>query len=426
MRSNAAKFALSFSATLAAAGIALAAAFWLRPGLNPLRAQSRTASGSGSSGSSSASGTSGSSGSSSSSGASGSSGPDASALPAGWEDNGIFSKWYPQAYQKLRTMTLAQKVGQVMLARCPGNGAAQARDYQPAGYVLFARDFSGKTAAQVRAADASYQAASKIPMLLSVDEEGGTVVRISSNPRLASSPFRSPRQVYNAGGLAAIRADTAKKAALLESLGLNLNLAPVADVSRNPSDYIYPRALGLSAAATGRYVAAVVETARQAGISSTLKHFPGYGDNKNTHTGISIDRRPYSTFETSDFIPFEDGIAAGAESVLVSHNIVTCMDKDAPASLSPAVHQILRQTLHFTGVIMTDDLSMDAVKLYAHGKDPTVQALLAGNDLLLTDDLPASCKAVTEAVEDGTVPESTLDRAVWRVLAWKYAEGMLK
>ncbi len=423
MRSNAAKFALSFSVTLAAAGIALAAVFWLRPGLNPLRAQSRTASGSGPSGPSGPSGQSGSSGSS------GASAPPSSAvpaLPAGWEDNGVFSKWYPQAYRKLQTMTLSQKVGQVMLARCPENGAAQAREYQPGGYVLFARDFSGKNAAQVRAATASYQAASKIPMLLSTDEEGGTVVRISSNPRLASSPFRSPRRVYDAGGLAAIRADTAKKAALLESLGLNLNLAPVADVSRNPGDYIYPRALGLSAAATGRYVAAVVETARQAGISSTLKHFPGYGDNKNTHTGISIDRRPYSTFETSDFIPFENGIAAGAESVLVSHNIVTCMDADTPASLSPAVHKILRQTLRFTGVIMTDDLSMDAVKLYAHGKDPSVQALLAGNDLLLTDDLPASCAAVTAAVEDGTVPQATLDRAVWRVLAWKYAEGMLK
>lgn len=323
-------------------------------------------------------------------------------------------------------MTLEEKVGQMILARCPESGAVSAiQTYHLGGFVLFEQDFENKTKAQVVSTIQSYQDASEIPMLMSVDEEGGTVVRISSNKNLAAHKFKAPQKVYAQGGLAAIQADTLNKDALLKSLGLNLNLAPVSDVSQNPADYIYSRTLGKPAKETGTYVAAVVKTTSDAGLSSTLKHFPGYGSNKNTHTGISIDNRPYSTFENSDFIPFEDGIAAGAESILVSHNIVNCMDKGVPASLSPKVHQILRGDLHFTGVIMTDDLSMDAIKDYTHNTDPAVKAVLAGNDLLLMTDYEEGYNAVLSAAKNGTIPQDQIDRAVFRVLAWKYAKGML-
>lgn len=299
-------------------------------------------------------------------------GPDSGAsdnsaenIPDGWNDNGIFSKYYTKAYSKLSTMTLEQKIGQMILARCPSQSAATSiKKYHLGGYILFEQDFKNKTAEQVISTIKLYQSTSDIPMLTAVDEEGGTVVRISSNPKLSIKKFQSPQQVYAHGGLSAIRSDTLNKAALLNKLGLNLNLAPDSDVSLNPRDYIYSRAFGQPAAATGKYVATVVDAMQESGLSSTLKHFPGYGNNKNTHTGIAIDNRPYSSFANSDFIPFEDGINAGAESILVAHTIVNCMEKDVPASLSPVVHQILRNELNFTGIIMTDDLSMDAIKDY--------------------------------------------------------------
>src|SRR5699024_3252097 len=108
---------------------------------------------------------------------------------------------------------------------------------------------------------------------------------------------------------------------------------------------------------------------------SVMKHFPGYGDNGDTHTGVVIDERPYSTFETSDFLPFESGIKAGGPCILVSHNIVKSMDKNYPASLSKNVHNILRENLNFSGVIMTDDLAMDAVKAYVENGEAAVQAV---------------------------------------------------
>jgi beta-N-acetylhexosaminidase len=369
---------------------------------------------------------SGSSAQSSSSSVASSSNPGVS-LPAGWDDNGIFSAYYDKAYQKLLTMSTEEKVGQMILARCPQQNAVKdIQTYHLGGFVLFAVDFENKTANQVISTISAYQNASSIPMIMSVDEEGGTVVRISSNPKLAENKFASPHDVYESGGLSAIRTDTLNKAKLLKGLGLNVNLAPVSDVSTNPSDYIYPRALGKPAQETGQYVATVVQAMQESGLSSTLKHFPGYGNNADTHTGIAIDNRPYSTFENSDFIPFEDGINAGAESILVSHNIVECMDKGVPASLSPAVHQILRNTLHFTGVIMTDDLSMDAIKDYTHNTDPAVKAVLAGNDMLMMTDYQDGYSSVLAAVKSGAIPEQMIDKAVFRVLAWKYARGILK
>ena len=190
-------------------------------------------------------------------------------------------------------------------------------------------------------------------------------------------------------------------------------------------DYIYKRSLGLSAADTAAGIAAIVRTMEAEGMSSALKHFPGYGNNSDTHTGIAIDKRPYSTFEAQDFLPFIAGIEQGAPSILVSHNIVECMDSEFPASLSKEVHRILRDTLNFNGVIMTDDLSMEAIKLYTNGQSPAVAAVLAGNDLLLTSDWEEDYSSLLAAVINGEVPVKQIDESVKRILQWKQHMGLL-
>lgn len=349
-----------------------------------------------------------------------SSDPPAVSLP------GMFSGYADAANAALGKMTLREKVGQVFLFECPPSGAvADIDSYQPSGYCLSGSDFQGKTAQQVRKLLQSYQNSSKIPMLLTCDEEGGTVVRVSGNPNLSAKKFQSPQQVFRAGGMSGIRSDTVRKADLLKSLGLNGNLAPVCDISTDPKNFIYDRSFGKSAALTSQFVSASVEAYRAEGIFCVLKHFPGYGDNADTHTGAAHDTRSYQTFVRSDFLPFEAGIQAGAPCVMVSHNIVECMDSTRPASLSPQVHDILRNTLGFSGVIMTDDLSMQAIPAYTGGKSPAVEALLAGNDLLLTSDIAPSFNALYAAVKNGTVSEKRLNQSVLRILAWKCEEGIL-
>lgn len=347
-------------------------------------------------------------------------------LPAEFHDSGIFKDSYIKAYEMLGEMTLEQKVGQMLLARCPQQNAEQdIKSYNLGGYVMFKCDFDGKTEDEVINQIKGFQSAAKIPMIIAVDEEGGRVVRISSNPNLRSEKFASPQKVYEKGGLSAVESDTAEKCALLNKLGVNTNLAPVCDVSENPDDYIYNRTLGKSAPETAEYIKMAVETAAKTPISSTLKHFPGYGSNVDTHTGIAVDERTKQAFENADFLPFKAGIEAGAECVLVSHNIINCIDSEKPASLSSGVHGVLRDELNFSGIIMTDDLSMDAIKLYTNGENPAVEAVKAGNDMLIVTDYAESYESIINAVENGELSHEQIDNAVIRILAWKLYKDII-
>ncbi len=332
-----------------------------------------------------------------------------------------------RARQILSTMSLEEKVGQMFIVRCPKEDAAQAvANYHLGGYILFASDFKNKTKSEVTEDIQSYQNASPLGMLIGVDEEGGTVNRVSLYQQFRAVPFWSPQDLYIEGGWDLIVSDTKEKAELLKSLGINLNMAPVCDVPDAESDYIYPRSFGKDAALTAQYVEKVVATMNENSLGSVLKHFPGYGNNVDTHTGVAHDSRDYERFVKRDFLPFAAGIEAGADAVLVSHNIVACMDAESPASLSAKVHDILRKQLHFTGVIMTDDLYMDAIREFAGDGKAAVMAVQAGNDMVCCTDFEAQIPAVIDAAKNGTIPESTLDNAVMRVLRWKLKLGIIQ
>lgn len=326
----------------------------------------------------------------------------------------------------VNNLPIEAQVAQMFFARCPEvDAAALAGQYDIGGYILFGRDFEGQTRESVTETIQSYQDAAATPMLIGVDEEGGTVVRISSNPNFRASKFRSPQSLYNEGGFGLITSDTKEKDALLASIGVNVNFAPVCDVSTNPNDFMNARAFGKDASQTSEFVRTVVGQMLADNTGMVLKHFPGYGNNIDTHTGIATDDRPIETFRESDFLPFQAGIAAGAQSVLVSHNIVTCMDSELPASLSPAVHDILRDELGFEGVIMTDDLIMEAITDYTGGENAAVLAVQAGNDMLVSSDFVTQYNAVLAAVQDSTISEDRIRESAIRVIRWKMELGLL-
>lgn len=324
----------------------------------------------------------------------------------------------------IETMTLEERVAQMFWVRCPEQGAKElVQKYNPAGYVLFGRDFENKSKEEVAKTIQSYQEAADIPLLIGTDEEGGTVVRASANRALRRWPFESPQEVYAGGGLIAVETDTVEKDQFLKKLGINVNLAPVADVSTNAKDFMYARTLGKSAQETADYVGVVVRTMKRDGMGSVLKHFPGYGANTDTHTGTVTDTRPAEQFHNNDFIPFRAGIQQGANAVLVSHNIIQVFDAAQPASLSTNIHQLLREELSFQGVIVTDDLSMDAITVSE--QEAAVFAVQAGNDLILTSDFEVQHQAVLEAVKAGTISETAILGAVRRVLQWKADLGLI-
>lgn len=329
------------------------------------------------------------------------------------------------ARELLENMSLEEKVGQMFFVRCPDKAAEQVSRYQFGGYILFGRDFEGLTKAQVRNNITGYQNNSKIPMLIGVDEEGGTVVRISGNPNLCGEPFWSPRRLYNSGGMVSVMYAEGNKLKIMEELGVNVNFAPVCDISLNPADFMYDRSLGRTPATTADYIRQIVKFYEDEKTGCILKHFPGYGNNQDTHTGIAVDRRPYETFEQEDLLPFVSGIKAGADCVLISHNIVTCVDEERPASLSAGWHDILRDELGFTGCVITDDLSMGAIRDYCDTGSAAVQAVLAGNDLLCCTDYEVQIPAVLDAIKQGKLTEERIDLSVMRILTWKSKLGLL-
>ena len=331
-----------------------------------------------------------------------------------------------KAVSTLAAMTLEEKVGQMFLARCPETDAAeQASQYALGGYILFGRDFQDKTREQAAADIAALQAAVKTPLLIAVDEEGGTVNRVSRYKAFRSVPFKSPRALYDEGGFDLIQTDTADKCRLLSSLGINVNMAPVADVTLDTSAFMYQRSFGRSAELTAQYVRNVVSVMEAEGMGSVLKHFPGYGDVGDSHTAMTFDDRPLETFENADLQPFREGIACGADAVLVCHNVVQAMDAENPASLSPAVHTLLREELGFDGVIVTDDLYMDAIRQFTSAPEAAVLAVEAGNDLICCTEFEQQVPAVVEAVRSGRISESRIDDSVLRILLWKIDLGIL-
>lgn len=335
----------------------------------------------------------------------------------------LFSEYYEKANQKIKNMTLEEKIGQMLLVRLPNENQLQELEkYKFAGYLYFEKDFQNKTEEVVKNEIQSLQKVSDIPLLIAVDEEGGKVVRISSNSKLVKEKFKSPRELYMSGGFEEIKRDTVNKSKILYNLGINLNLAPVIDVSTKREDYIYERTLGEGTRLTAIYAETVIKASKDTKVSYTLKHFPGYGNNKDTHKQNSIDTKTYKEILTFDIPAFRVGIEAGAEAIMVSHNIVTSIDENNPASLSKKVHDILRSNLHFTGIIITDDLAMEAVK---NDEDATVKAVLAGNDLIITTDYIKSVETVKRAVQDGKIKIEIINNAVRNIIAWKYYKKML-
>lgn len=340
------------------------------------------------------------------------------------KDDGIFFKYYDEALNKVKEMSLEEKVGQIFLVRYDKDLASLYNEKNPGGYILFAKDFSNHTKESIKSEIKSVQENSKYPLIMGVDEEGGIVTRVSRFTNFRDSRFLSNQDIYKQGGFDLLEEVEKEKSSLLLSLGLNLNLAPVADVSTDSNDFIYSRSFGQDATKTASFIKKMVGYSKNNKIGACLKHFPGYGNNVDTHTGIAIDNRSYDTFLNSDYLPFMAGIEEGVPCVLVSHNIVMSMDSEYPASLSKKVHEELRRKLKFSGLIITDDLSMGAISSYVSDGKAATLAINSLNDMIITSNFIEMYNEVLSNVKSGIIEKEVLDAAVVRITAYKMASGL--
>lgn len=342
----------------------------------------------------------------------------------------------------LKNMTLKEKIGQLFIVELDAldweddnktrklteNMKKSIEKYHIGGVVLFARDI--QTRKQTKQLISDLQDVSKIPMFISVDEEGGSIARISSNEKMGTTSFPSMSEIgktkdekkaYEVGKT--IGTD-------IHKLGFNLDFAPVADLLTDDKNVeIGDRSFGSDPELVAKMVANEVRGLQEENVSATLKHFPGHGDvSSDTHKGyVSVDNGIQS-LRKREFIPFQAGIDEGCDFVMVSHvNINKVTQDETPSSLSELViKEILREELGFEKIIITDAMNMQAITKFYEDKEAAVMAIEAGNDMILMpQDLKKAFEGIEEAVEEGEIKESEIDDSVRRILNVKLERGVI-
>lgn len=329
----------------------------------------------------------------------------------------------------LSSMTLREKLGQMFIVGYDDEWytTSYVENYDFAAFITFPEDFENETPESLKTKIDNVKAKCKYGAILCVDEEGGTVTRISRYPQFRSEPFESPREINNKSGLEGIRANAVEKAELMLACGHNMNLAPVVDISLSEDDFMYYRSMGADAEITSEMAEIIITESSKLGVCSVVKHFPGYGAVSDTHTGMAYDDRSLEELEENDIIPFRRAAQSGVQGIMISHIITAALDSDRPASVSPKVVDYIRNNIGYDGVIVSDDMGMNGILDYCSdtvSDCASLEAILAGIDLVCCTNWYEQYPAVWAAVEDGRLTEERMNESVRRILKMKLENGI--
>ena len=346
----------------------------------------------------------------------------------------------PRVSQIMAGMSLRQKVAQMFVVSLWGevltlDSEAFLQEYQPGGVALFG--YNAANPAQITNLTNAIQhelvAAGTSPAWIAIDQEGGMVQRLSAANGFTSFPVNMA--VAATGNPAYAQAIGQAMAEELRAVGINMNLAPVADVETNPDNpVIFRRAYSADATQTGAMVAAMVTGLQSGGVLATAKHFPGHGDTaEDSHVELPVVTVDRARLDNVELVPFRRAIEANVGAIMVSHIWYPALEPaELPASLSPRItNDLLRQELGYAGLIMTDALDMDAVDARYSLNQAAVLAIQAGADLVTPgphvglDTQRGAIDAVVTAVEAGEITPATIDTAVTRILTLKLRYGVL-
>ena len=350
--------------------------------------------------------------------------------------------------QALHRMSLEEKVGQLFVQNVYGSDATTpdarnvplygvaspaevVKKYHLGGVIYFAWTDSVKDPQQITGLSNGLQQAAResgahIPLFIGTDQEQGVVTRIGppATQFPGSMALGAGRSTDDARTAAAITGQE------LKAMGITTDYAPDSDVNVNPlNPVIGTRSFSSHTDLVAQMVAAQVQGYQQDGrISATAKHFPGHGDTAtDSHTGLPVITHTREQWEAVDAPPFKAAIKAGVDEIMTAHLLVPALDPSGdPATLSkPILTGILRDQLHYKGVITTDALTMQGVRDKYGDAEVAVRAILAGADqLLMTPAMDQAYGAVVDAVKSGRISQSRLDESVARVLTLKWKRGL--
>ena len=332
----------------------------------------------------------------------------------------------------LASLTVRQQVGQLVIPWLSGSYTALDDSlFQVAARWVDSLEIGGLIVSVGSPLDIAtklnaLQQRSRLPLLVSADLEWGAGMRVvgaTAFPHImAVGATGDPRDAYTIGAAAAVEG---------RAVGIHVNFAPDADVNNNPANpIINTRSFGEDPRTVSRLVAEYVRGLHEHGMLATLKHFPGHGDTQtDSHIGLPVITAGYARLDSLELVPFRAGIAAGADVVMSAHIAFPALTgSNDPATLSAAVLTgLLRDSLRFPGLVVTDALMMGAIVTKYGAGEATVRAFLAGSDLLLIPADPDSAVlAMTAAVAAGRVTPQRLAQSVRRVLEIKRRLGLFE
>lgn len=327
---------------------------------------------------------------------------------------------------KVESMSLEEKIGQLFIVGFEGEEINDeivdlVKNQKVGGLIYFSRNIVDSN--QIINLNNEIKDIEKdIPLFISVDEEGGLVSRVPEEfVKLPSSgyigQFNDENLSYNVGKIIAKE---------LNSLGFNMDFAPVLDIDSNPNNTVIgERAFGNNSEIVSRLGIKTMEGIKEGKIIPVVKHFPGHGDTDvDSHYGLPIVKKTLEELENLEFIPFKNAIDNGADVVMISSIILESIDNEYPATMSKKVTtDILRESLGFDGVIATDDMTMGAIVDNYNLADAVIMSINAGSDLILVchgyDDIINSIVAVKDAVNSKIISEEKIDESVYRILKLK-------
>lgn len=341
-------------------------------------------------------------------------------------------------------MTLREKIGQLFIVNLELLDESQGgyyehqqfteemserlHRYQPGGVIFFSRNMTERE--QTKKLIADLQENSKIPLFVSVDEEGGSVARIANNENMGTTKFPTMEEIGKSQEAEYAYDMGATIGKEIKELGFNLDFAPVADVKTNSlNTEIGDRSFGEDAKKVSAFVKQMVKGLQEQDVSATLKHFPGHGDvDSDSHKGPVDLENDLNRLRSVEFLPFNAGIKAEADCVMVTHLSVSQVTGTVePASMSSMIiQQILRQEMGFEGIAVTDAMDMGAITDVYEPGEAAVNAILAGIDIVLMPvDFDEAYDAVLEAVHAGEISEKQVDESAERIIRTKVRRGII-
>ena len=333
----------------------------------------------------------------------------------------LFEDYYKQALEIVSKMNIEEKIGQLFFVSYSDlKPSEDIPKYKPGGIIFSLKDFNTdeKTInSQINKMQILYKKHMGISLGLAVNEEGGDNNVVSKKLR-PEGGFLTVKNIYKESGIDGILKIELEKRELLRKFNLNINLAPVADVSTNSDDYIHNRTLGQNAEITADCISKGVEGYVKDKFTCCIKYFPGYGNNPETTVEAVIDNKKQEVLYNNDLKPFINAINQKVPMILFSNIIATCKDSIYPASLSKAWHDYIRNDLAFSGLNLAE-IDMKNINKYTNGKSPAVAAIIAGNDIIFTNDFYNHFESVVQAVKDGDITEETINTACKRIISWK-------